>query len=250
MYEALAGKLSSTQSTSHDGAFESDDDSSLRAEVGNELPTRTFPCVLTYYGFNAGYSSKEEWKRHHYLKHIRLGVWRCDLCLGGSDPDDPTVHYTDFNRKDKFIAHLLRMHIMPRGGLHPSKQPPVNEANLVTHTTRCNKKFRKPPGNIVCLICGQRRRGGMTVWGEHMYHLVRYFERGNFSNPGASLCDPNVEEYLLREGLISRIDNGTWAIGNGIPQRNFEGGTGNETASIPVDDAIGMPCPVFEQCEV
>jgi hypothetical protein len=87
---------------------------------------------------------------------------------------------------------------------------------------------------------------GASIWD----HVACHFERAYFSNPEASICDPNLEEYLLREGLISWIDNGTWAIGNGIPQRNLEGGTGNETASIPVDDTIGVPCPVFEQCEV
>jgi hypothetical protein len=266
--EALAGTLSSADSTSHHDTFESDEDSALRAEVGVELSEKQFPCLLRYYGCNASYSSRDEWKRHHVTQHIELGIWRCFLCGESSDPDEPAVmSYNDFNRKGLFTQHLRRIHMAPHNGSRPSEESLVNEGNLATHHERCFISLRELPDEVTCAACDTGFIGP-HCWNDFMEHVASHFEdpdissrkktrpaqgdwvliretvpdvantRNTYARP-AFRCDPRLEEYLIREGLIVQKDNGTWAIGNGNPLRNSISDADNQTTSRPFDETIG-----------
>jgi hypothetical protein len=236
---ALAGNIS--LSTSHDGTFESDENPTSRGEAGSNLLQKQFPCLLTYYGCNGSYSSKQDWKRHHATQHIVHGIWRCYLCRESWVQNGPTVlPYPGFNRKDLFTQHVRRMHMAPRDGPHSGDEFPVSEENLATHHERCFKPVREPPDNTTCAICAQQFVG-LGSWDDHMEHVALHLE---VADPGAApptegdwiairemgemapdsvqaklvnRCESNLEEYLLREGLIVQKEDGTWTIGNGIP---------------------------------
>jgi len=192
-----------------------------------ELSTGAFPCPLASYGCSSGFSSKNEWKRHVSTQHIKLHFWRCDLCPPTADPNDPsTLYFNDFNRKDLFTQHLRRMHAAPSNGLPASDTFPVNEDNLSSHQTRCLQSLRKAPKESCCPFC-DRTFTGPSSWEERMEHVGRHLEKGaSFDN--TQNRDYKLEGYLLKEGLITREDDGHWAIGNGKPLPNLIDSDGDE----------------------
>ncbi|EUC43542.1 hypothetical protein COCMIDRAFT_100585 [Bipolaris oryzae ATCC 44560] len=185
---------------------------------------RPFPCPFAIYGCKSDFVSKNEWKRHISTQHIKLGYWRCDLCLPSVDPeDDDALYHNDFNRKDLFTQHLRRMHAAPKDKSHQStKEYPVTEANLPEHQNRCNRKLRDPPQYSSCLFCNSEFEGA-TSWDERIEHIGHHLEKDSAKRAGMLDCttwykDTRLECYLLDEGLIMRNGSG-WSIGDGIPCR-------------------------------
>ncbi|KAF2109434.1 hypothetical protein BDV96DRAFT_651869 [Lophiotrema nucula] len=200
-----------------------------KADEGDERP---FPCPMAQYGCQSTFSSKNEWKRHVFTQHVKLGFWRCDLCATTVDPaDDRTVYHNDFNRKDLFCQHLRRMHAAPKAGSYTSskhpKEYPVTEDNLAEHTQRCYQTLRPAPQQSSCLFCNHNFKGPQS-FEERMEHVGRHLEKERKTNvvpnnPAEWRHDPALEQYLVEEGLIAHDRNNGWKIGDGKPRR-FHGG--------------------------
>ena len=186
--------------------------------------TRPFLCPLAFYGCQSSFSSKNEWKRHVATQHIRQGFWRCDLCAKTVDPaDDRIVYHNDFNRRDLFAQHLRRMHARNPMNSTAKGIVPVTEENLADHLQRCFREIRMPPSQASCLFC-DRSFTGPNSWEERLEHVGRHLEKdakpGTFSLDSKHWRnDPELEKYLLREGLIARGQDGDWRIGDGTPLR-------------------------------
>jgi hypothetical protein len=185
---------------------------------------RHFPCPLATYGCQSTFSSKNEWKRHVSTQHIKLGFWRCDLCVTTIDPhDEHTLYHNDFNRKDLFTQHLRRMHAAPpnsSASRAPSKTYPVNEDNITEHQTRCFLVLRTTPPRSQCLFCPETFEGPSS-WEGRMEHIGRHLERdrkegGRLWDIEGWRVDKELEKWLLDEDIID-MDNGQWRIGNGRP---------------------------------
>ncbi|KAK1064598.1 hypothetical protein LTR74_008600 [Friedmanniomyces endolithicus] len=188
----------------------------------NSLP-RAFPCPFAQYGCASTFGSKNEWKRHVYTQHLRLGYWRCDQCPNGDRRPN------DFNRKDLFVQHVRRMHPVSaeakKAAAAGSKSRPArggggggrgghkddgDELVLDTMRLRCYREMRKAPARSGCLFCDQVFAGANS-WDERMEHIGRHLEaakkdreEGERVDPSTWLVDEVTEGWLLKEGLARR----------------------------------------------
>jgi hypothetical protein len=195
--------------------------------TNNPIPHRPFPCPLAPYGCPADFASKNEWKRHVSTQHIKLGFWRCDLCVATVDPHNPdTVYHNDFNRKDLFTQHLRRMHAAPAPTGKPTGregEERVTEDNIAEIQARCYRRLRGTPPRSACLFC-PREFVGKSSWEERMEHVGRHLEKEGKSSEfdvREWKRDEVLERWLLKEGLIEQDRSGAWKIGGGKPMRGF-----------------------------
>jgi len=186
---------------------------------------RHFPCPLAPYGCQSTFSSKNEWKRHVSTQHIKLGFWRCNLCVTTVDPhDEHTVYHNDFNRKDLFTQHLRRMHAAPNNtASRTQKEYPVNEDNIAEHQARCFHILRTTPQRSQCLFCPEIFKG-LNSWDTRMEHIGRHLEKdrkdgGRLGDVERWTVDKELETWLLEEGIVDVGKDGGWRIGNGRPTR-------------------------------
>lgn len=181
---------------------------------------RSFPCPLSQYGCKSTFVSKNEWKRHVSTQHVKLGFWRCDMCLP-NDPQNPS--YNDFNRKDLFTQHLRRMHqnhpltidISPSGIVMKDGKPEISEEAIAEHQKRCFIVLRRNPELSQCLFC-PKSFNGVGGWDERMEHVGAHMERDRKDDRAVPACeewreDPLLQEYYVQEGLIE-WDDGAWSI--------------------------------------
>ncbi|KAF2682426.1 hypothetical protein K458DRAFT_444096 [Lentithecium fluviatile CBS 122367] len=186
---------------------------------------RHFPCPLATYGCQSTFSSKNEWKRHVSTQHIKLGFWRCNLCVTTVDPhDEHTIYHNDFNRKDLFTQHLRRMHATPTSSSQRTqKEYPVNEDNIADHQKWCFQTLRSTPQRSQCLFCHERFEGP-TSWENRMEHIGRHLEKDRkdgfkLGNVESWIVDKELEQWLLDEGIIAVDQGGRWKLGDGKPRR-------------------------------
>lgn len=211
------------------------------------VTVRPFPCPFAGYHCNSTFTSKNEWKRHVSTQHIKLGFWRCDLCLPNHDASNPSG-FNDFNRKDLFTQHLRRMHA---GALASSSNMPITptspsakkngsgkaQTNTITEEvinsvqSRCYVRLRSPPPRSSCLFC-TKTFSGSSSWADRMDHVGTHFERdrkvaaGNGTTENTMLDvdgwreDQVLRDWLVEEGLVAwdDVENG-WRIGDGVPMR-------------------------------
>ncbi|KAF2187090.1 hypothetical protein K469DRAFT_123483 [Zopfia rhizophila CBS 207.26] len=218
-----------TKKTREPKASQSNVNSTNASNANNANAQRPFLCPLAIYGCQSNFVSKNEWKRHVKTQHIKLGYWRCDLCLTTVDPRDPsTTYYNDFNRMDLFTQHLRRMHAAPAhqttSSRNNNKEYPVNEDNLAQHQKRCYQILRSPPPESACLFC-DRNFAGPGSWDERMEHVGRHFEKDRKAG-GAPIDmrdwqeDKVLRDWLLTEGLVTPDRDGNLRLGDGKPRRD------------------------------
>lgn len=194
-------------------------------------PLRPFPCPLAAYGCQSTFTSKNEWKRHVSTQHIKLGFWRCDMCLV---TDRHNIIHNDFNRKDLFTQHLRRMHTIHPSSLaiqpavaalpNASGQTVISDEAILEHQTRCHIPLRSNPPRSSCLFCS-RTFTGDGAWEERMEHVGAHFEQerktaGRFTVPDDWREDLGLQDWLEQEGLIEHKQPTGWHIGDGRPRRH------------------------------
>ncbi|KAL9085368.1 MAG: hypothetical protein Q9165_007659 [Trypethelium subeluteriae] len=201
---------------------------------------RPFPCPLAPYNCPSAFGSKNEWKRHISSQHLRLGFWRCDLCVDHAD------RHNDFNRKDLFTQHLRRMHgqeLQQQQSVSASASGPGGagqkqgeggggggsggggsgggnpttdaEAEIVK---RCYRELRQPPMASACLFCS-KRFDGPGSWEDRVEHVGKHFEteRKAGRDPVPTerwTVDQDLQGWLLHEGMIGQ-SGGEWEIRDG-----------------------------------
>ncbi|KAJ8110404.1 hypothetical protein OPT61_g6745 [Boeremia exigua] len=195
------------------------------AESQHQDDCRPFPCPLAGYNCKSTFASKNEWKRHVSTQHVKLGYWRCDLCVPTVDSSDASaLYYNDFNRKDLFTQHLRRMHAAQGSAASHNKEYPVNEANIGEHQNRCYLQLRCPPQQSICPFRScDREFIGPASWEERMEHVGRHLEKdrrdgADFLNVTSWNVDTALEKYLIDEDLIV-WEHGAWKIGDGKSRR-------------------------------
>ncbi len=178
-------------------------------------------CPFAQYDCASTFTSKAHWKRHVSTHHMRLGVWRCDICPRASADDS-----NEFDRKDLFLQHLCHMHAPPKTGMLPPN-PDQRETLLDFSDIEARMKdryhhIRLPPSRSCCLFC-PRSFEGPNSWDERMEHIAKHMERdANTKRRTRSIEswreDSALREWLIRERLIKgsvRGDNEENQIGSG-----------------------------------
>jgi hypothetical protein len=181
---------------------------SNREKAGRSTANRAFPCALAQYGCGSTFIAKTEWKRHVNTRHIRLGIWRCDMC-------SPTCN--DFDRKDLFTQHLKRKHRHHPLTTALSEQGEISDKAILHHLERCYIVLRTNPIRSECIFCTKVFEGDNS-WDERMEHVAVHLEgdkRSNNVQPCESWReDLKLQKWLREEGLIKRKGQ-NWEIGNG-----------------------------------
>ena len=176
--------------------------------------SKVFPCAFVIYGCSSTFGNKNEWKRHIQTQHMLLEHWHCEQCEEASDSRRPN----DFNRRDLFVQHVVRMHPFASRTSPPGKKdkkptgraPPRSEAEqqyLDAEAARCHRQVRQAPESSRCVMCEQHFAGPGT-WEQRLEHIGRHFEEGRKGDGSAPLqpqdwhVDGQLQQYLLYEGII------------------------------------------------
>ena len=184
------------------------------------------PCLLRQYGCHATFFHKNEWKRHLYVQHLRLYIWRCDLC-----PTNAAPH--SFARKDLFVTHVRRMHsTLLRDPKEPKlqrqrqrqRQPknlpdgpnPISTTETPTTTPnrdrlpavaelaeRCRLRFRPdpPPAALRCPVPGCDDASAGDGMAQRVEHLATHLREKRTGMEGLQ-CDSGLEAWLVRQGVL------------------------------------------------
>ena len=182
--------------------------------------TRPFTCTFRQYGCMSTFGSKNEWKRHVFSQHLRLGFWRCQLgrCYPEHSADDgdeeEELVFNDFNRKDLFMQHLRRMHAPHASS--PAAEKAAFNASLDSMTQDCFVAVRGTPPRSVCGYCvtgegNQQVFEGPGAWEARMEHVGRHLESGH-GEAQAWVEDEGLKNWLAAEGLIEDNDTKGWRL--------------------------------------
>jgi hypothetical protein len=173
---------------------------------------KPLPCLLANYGCSARkFTSMQEWKRHLNAQHFRVGFWRCDMCSNHF----PSTN-NDFNRKDLFTQHVLRIHLSKEDLL-------ANNADIAKHQLRCYIHLREYPPESRCVVCQKEFSSREPDdWNLYLEHVASHYELERMFPKVLDGLEPQdwkiaavEEDWLLKERLIARSPDGSWEIGGG-----------------------------------
>ena len=191
---------------------------SIRSRPSNSRtrPPGLFPCLFVVYGCEREFSSKNEWKRHIQTQHVQLEYWRCIQCFERPSGDQDK----DFNRKDLFTQHILRMHSAQseqpnaRGGKSKSEAQRRYED---TEAARCRRTMRQPPEACRCILCEQSLSGPGS-WEQCIDHIGRHLDTAAKDGPTEMLnsrgwhVDTALQQYLQRENIVTLDAAGAYLV--------------------------------------
>ena len=178
-----------------------------------------FPCPLAIYGCPSVFRSKNEWKRHVIVQHMRLQFWQCCECKATTD-----IHPCKFNRKDLLAQHIRRMHPASISARVETGSSSSTAATLESGAAKsalenilqqCCRKVRSPPEKSACMFCDAKFNGAGT-WQDRMEHVGKHMEdaikaKQSPASKKAWLQDPDLNEWLAREGIITERGDG-WVL--------------------------------------
>ena len=185
--------------------------------------TMRFTCTFQRNGCNAAFSSETEWKRHINVRHLHLETWRCDLdsCAErissqekerysklsstasasfGKKMNASELQYRDFDRKDNFSRHVMRMHAPPH---RTSRYEGVAfEAHLHEIVERCHR-VRSPPPRSRCLYCPDKIFEGPDSWYERQEHVGKHLKKEDVAMDD-DVEDEDLIEWMMAHGFMRR----------------------------------------------
>ncbi|PIB00780.1 hypothetical protein CB0940_00032 [Cercospora beticola] len=178
-----------------------------RSSSSRAAPASVFPCLFVVYGCDRTFTSKNEWKRHIQTQHVQLEYWRCIQCFKGPSSEQDK----DFNRKDLFTQHILRMHSTQseqsstRGGKVKSDTQKRYED---MEAERCRRTLRQPPNDSRCIVCDQTFSGPGS-WEQCIDHIGKHLDTAakdglaDMLNPRNWRQDYALQQYLQREDILT-----------------------------------------------
>ena len=201
--------------------------------------TRPFICTLHAYGCDSTVGSKNEWKRHINIQHMRFETWRCDVgaCApqhvgleGAAAPANsahqsahlPDSFYHDFDRKDLFTQHLKRMHAPPPSASAADKTAFNDAIDAVQR--RCHLRLRELPANTICPFCPEHPT--FRKWEDRIEHVGKHLEKGDVEGM------PEVEDVVLRDWMVAQgfleREGGVWRLRDVAKKKKRVGKYGGE----------------------
>ena len=184
--------------------------------VGASARSRKKPrwtCIFAPYGCPARSVSAAGWKRHVLSKHLQTSVYRCDV------PSCTRV----YDRLDVFRRHLSRDH---GSSLSRETKDRVPWRQI---RERCWSQVREGPRLSSCGYCSSTFEGP-DCWIRRERHLNSC--REHRIRPGTK-ADLHLQEWALREGVLTRASNG--AISRANPHRplHVPGASARKPISTP-----------------
>ncbi|KAK4693840.1 hypothetical protein P7C71_g3628, partial [Lecanoromycetidae sp. Uapishka_2] len=193
--------------------------------------TRPFVCTLHTYGCESTVGSKNEWKRHINIQHMRFETWRCDVgaCapqnIGpdgqlASSSHEPFYH--DFDRKDLFTQHLKRMHA-PAPSASAAEKTAFNDA-IDNVQRRCYVRLRELPANTICPFCSEHPT--FRKWEDRIEHVGKHLEKGDV-DLNAEVEDIMLRDWMVSQGFLAR-EGGEWRLKDVAKKKKRLGKVGAE----------------------
>lgn len=203
-------------------------DSTLKKHV---LATHTRPFICTFHGYgcDSTVGSKNEWKRHINVQHMRLETWRCDIGACASVPNDPPPgrshlssqlptppvfglsqdspsDHHDFDRKDLFTQHMKRMHAPHNSASRADKQ--AFENGIDAAQMRCHLELRDAPSGIICPYCPDVT---FESWDERIEHVGKHLEKEDIDT-SREAEDFALREWMEQHGFIQWTRSAGWKL--------------------------------------
>lgn len=198
-------------------------DSTLKKHV-LATHTRPFICTFNRYGCDSTVGSKNEWKRHINVQHMRLETWRCDIgaCapaideapFGRSQPStqvptpsasglsqDALSYAHEFDRKDLFTQHMKRMHAPNNNASRAEKQ--AFENGIEAAQNRCHQELRDAPSGTICPYCPEVT---FESWDDRIEHVGKHLEKEDVE-AGQGFEDPLLRQWMQDQGFIQWTRN-------------------------------------------
>ncbi|KAK4695485.1 hypothetical protein P7C71_g2279, partial [Lecanoromycetidae sp. Uapishka_2] len=203
-------------------------DSTLKKHV-LAIHTRPFICTFHRYGCDSTVGSKNEWKRHINVQHMRLETWRCDIGTCAPAPDDfphgrsrlspqmptPSVsglsqdapfYAHEFDRKDLFTQHMKRMHAPPNNASRADKQ--AFENGIEDAQRRCHQDLRDAPSRTICPYCPDVT---FDSWDDRIEHVGKHLEKEDV-DASHEMEDIALRRWMQNQGFIQRTRNDEWKL--------------------------------------
>ena len=204
--------------------------------------TRPFICTLHAYGCESTVGSKNEWKRHINIQHMRFETWRCDVgaCApqtvgpdGQLSSANQEPFYHDFDRKDLFTQHLKRMHA-PAPSAPTSEKTAFNDA-IDNVQRRCYVRLRELPSNTICPFCVDHPT--FRKWEDRIEHVGKHLEKGDV-DLGAEVEDVTLREWMVAQGFLAR-EGGEWRLKDVAKKKKRLGKAGLDADDDDEEDEDG-----------
>lgn len=201
--------------------------------------TRPFICTLHAYGCESTVGSKNEWKRHINIQHMRFETWRCDVgacapqTIGpdgqlASSSHEPFYH--DFDRKDLFTQHLKRMHA-PAPSASTAEKTAFNDA-IDNVQRRCYVRLRELPANTICPFCSEQPT--FKKWEDRIEHVGKHLEKGDV-DLAAEVEDITLRDWMVSQGFLAH-EGGEWRLKDVAKKKKRLGKVGTEAGEDEEED--------------
>ena len=179
--------------------------------------TRPFVCIFQRYGCHARLGSKNEWKHHINVEHLRLETWVCDLdaCAypitsGDKSPinyiesseflmNRSEMQYHDFDRKDLFAQHIERMHAPHSSASYADKA--AFDAQIPIIQDRCHIQLRSPPPRSRCPYCPYKIFEGGGSWTDRLEHVGKHLEKNDVKTED-EIEDEDLRSWMMQHRLM------------------------------------------------
>lgn len=205
-------------------------------EAAHDRECDGLPCLFLFAGCKSRFKGKNEWKRHIKTQHLLSKAYVC-----------PDCDMKEFNRKDLFKQHHIRMH-STKEELEAFKRKSPSDAfekklQEKLQQASCGSQTPSPKADT-CFMLGCRTKfAEVDSWERCLEHVAKHHEAVMKGKEAAKEYNFTKEQlhYFQRIGaLVYR--NGKWLLGaqsNGerarknkkkIARREADGGLGNSAA--------------------
>ncbi|KAG5916650.1 hypothetical protein E4U42_007565 [Claviceps africana] len=181
----------------------------------DSTPCQALYCLFGFAGCDCRCKGKNEWKRHVKTQHLLSRLYTC--------PDCPNKN---FNRKDLFTQHYIRMHTSQaeKEAVKTKKTTPEFDKMLGDKQAQAERdEGASPPEVPTCLFqgCDARFANDGTAWDKCLDHVSKHLEAmvaGKEAFRAYKFTHQQLAHFETL-GAITQGDHDHWVLG---PQSNGE----------------------------
>ncbi|KAG5926725.1 hypothetical protein E4U53_003012 [Claviceps sorghi] len=181
----------------------------------DSTPCQALYCLFGFAGCDCRCKGKNEWKRHVKTQHLLSRLYTCPDCSN-----------KNFNRKDLFSQHYIRMHTSQaeKEAVKMKKTTPEFDKKLEDKQAEAERdEASSPPEVPTCLFqgCDARFANDGTAWDKCLDHVSKHLEAmvaGKEAFRNYNFTHQQLAHFETL-GAITQADHGRWVLG---PQSNGE----------------------------
>lgn len=175
----------------------------------HEPACRALHCLFAFAGCDCRCKGKNEWKRHLKTQHLLSRLYTC--------PDCPKKN---FNRKDLFTQHYIRMHASQKEKEAVKAKRALAEFDDLLRDKQAQAdrgESRSPPEVPSCLFqgCDAVFSNDGTAWEKCLDHVSKHLEAmvaGKEAYRDYNFT-PDQLAYFEAVGAITKDDHDCWVLG-------------------------------------